>query len=97
MDQEFLGCLAYDYFASRKHKVLLISESNYNFIKNKFIQTGSENYLGLVRGMKKGLGGTSQIWGGAMNVNYEEEFIKECSTELTNFEIEKIEALIFWN
>ena len=31
-----LGCLAYDYFASRKDKVLLISESNYNFIKNNF-------------------------------------------------------------
>ena len=39
--------------------------------------------------MKKGLGGTSQIWGGAMNVNYEKEFIEQCSTELTNFEIEK--------
>ena len=84
-----LGCLAYDYFASQNDKALLISESNDNFIKNEFIQTGSEIYSGLIKGTRKGLGGTSQLWGGAMNVSYEKEFIEQCSTESINFEIEK--------
>ena len=73
----------------RKGDEFVVMYEKYVDDTNKFIQTGSENYLGLVSGMKKGLGGTSQIWGGAMNVNYEKEFIEQCSTELTNFEIEK--------
>ena len=70
-----LGCLAYDYLASRDNKILLISEDNVNN-DNKFInQTGPHNYSGVIIGRKKGLGGTSQLWGGAMNVNFDKKFI----------------------
>ena len=90
-----LGCLAYDYFASRDNKILLISEDIVTD-DNKFnIQTGAKIYSGIVIGRKKGLGGTSQLWGGAMNVNFDKKFIKQCQLENINFDIEKQKVLDF--
>ena len=84
-----LGCLAYDFLASRDNSVLLISEGNFPENDNYINQTGIQTYLGVSKGRKKGLGGTSQLWGGAMNINYEKEFIEECQSENINFDIEQ--------
>lgn len=84
-----LGCLAYDYIASRDNKVLLIAETNEIDHKNYILQKGSQQYSGIVRGRKKGLGGTSLLWGGAMNINYDKKFIKQCQLDPIKFEIEK--------
>ena len=84
-----LGCLAYDFLASRDSSVLLISEGKFPEDNNNITQTGIQSYSGVSMGRKKGLGGTSQLWGGAMNVNYEKEFIEKCQTDTINFNIEK--------
>ncbi|MDC6451870.1 hypothetical protein PQZ43_03310 [Alphaproteobacteria bacterium] len=84
-----LGCLAYDHISSRNGKVLLISEGNTYDDENPVIQTGPKKYSGILSGRKKGLGGTSQLWGGAMNINFEKTFIEQCQTELINFDDEK--------
>ena len=73
-----LGCLAYDYLCSRNNKVLLITEDDNTTNNNNISQTGSQIYSGITSGRKKGLGGTSQLWGGAMNINFEKTFINEC-------------------
>ena len=91
-----LGCLAYDYFVSHKNKVLLISEGNTTNNDKNIIQTGPQYYSGILYGRKKGLGGTSQLWGGAMNTNFENKFIKECKTKYTNFENERKRVLFFF-
>ena len=70
-----LGCLAYDYLSSRDNSVLLISEDKIvNEDKHAF-QSGPKPYSGVLEGRKKGLGGTSQLWGGAMNINFEKSMI----------------------
>lgn len=84
-----LGCLAYDFLASRDSSVLLISEENFSDNDNYITQTGIQTYLGVSKGRKKGLGGTSQLWGGAMNINYEKAFIEECQSRNINFDIEQ--------
>ena len=91
-----LGCLAYDYISSRGNKVLLISESN-SMDDNKCVtQIGLQNYSGILSGRKKGLGGTSQLWGGAMNINFEKIFIEQCQTEFINFDVEKKRVFDFF-
>ena len=90
-----LGCLAYDYFVSHNNKVLLISEGNKTNHDKTIIQTGPQHYSGILDGRKKGLGGTSQLWGGAMNSNFEKKFIKQCQIKHTIFEIERKRVLDF--
>lgn len=91
-----LGCLAYDYISSHDNNVLLISEANTNDDNNYLIQTGPQNYSGILKGRKKGLGGTSQLWGGAMNINFEKKFIDQCQTEFINFDVEKKRVFDFF-
>jgi len=91
-----LGCLAYDYISSHDNNVLLISEANTNEDNNYLIQTGPQNYSGILKGRKKGLGGTSQLWGGAMNINFEKKFIDRCETEFINFDVEKKRVFDFF-
>jgi len=91
-----LGCLAYDFLASRDSSVLLISEGNFSEGDKHITQTGIQTYSGVSMGRKKGLGGTSQLWGGAMNVNYEKEFIEKCQTDTIDFNIEKTRIFNFF-
>ena len=91
-----LGCLAYDYIVSHNNNALLISEDNITNHDKNIIQTGPHYYSGILNGRKKGLGGTSQLWGGAMNTNFEKKFIKQCETKHINFEIERKRVLDFF-
>jgi len=91
-----LGCLAYDYISSRDNKVLLISEDRTPNDYNCVIQTGPKTYSGILNGRKKGLGGTSQLWGGAMNINFDIKFVKKCETDLINIDVEKKRVFDFF-
>ncbi len=91
-----LGCLGYDYLASRDNKVLLVTEDDIAEQNKYIIQTGAKTYSGIIAGREKGLGGTSKLWGGAMNVNYESTFKELCQTELIKFDLEQKKVFNFF-
>ena len=62
-----MGCLAYDFFARENLDVVMISEDSLDGPQNFSVIANKSTYSGVTHGRHRGLGGTSVLWGGAMN------------------------------